>query len=423
MAAEELRTTNAANGMRARRFGGAINYAAAMPSAAVQQEVQPATQTYTAAPVQAPAPNINTQVPQVPDVQPTAPATPSVQTQPTQQTAAVPSVPVRPTMQTIPARAGVTADPLTDPYAYIEQMYGPRETAEERMARERREYNNQRIANMLGLFTGIGNMLVTSGNRYGRKVVSPDYATAASKGIMTNELQRRQQEKSRLDAIQSQQQLDAQRERMRREADEKAWNRAYRIGKDAADDAWRREKAASDNAYRKAKDAADIAYKKERDKKQDDFNMARIREQQRRTNVMASNRGGGTRGSSRDSNNYTDVPVPGYDSGVRVSKTAWNSMKKRQMYSELAKENPTWFIDNGWGERDEFGGTSRLKEDELGQAIVEYIHAYPDSEASKRAIQELVRMRGSDPDEEGMKGARSTVGESSEDYDEDNHFD
>jgi hypothetical protein len=92
--------------------------------------------------------------------------------------------------------------------------------------------------------------------------------------------------------------------------------------------------------------------------------------------------------------------VPGYDKGVRVSKTAWNSMKKRQMYSDLVKENPTWFTDNGWGERNDIGDIARLKEDELEQAIVEYIHANPDSEASKRAIQELVRMRDSDPSED-----------------------
>ena len=207
MAAEdELRTTNAVNGVRARRFGGAINYAAAAPRTNVQQEGQPMTQHYAATPVQAPAPNISTAVPQVPNVQPTAPATtvqPSLAATPTPATALrQPVAPVQPAVQQMPARPGVTANPLTDPYAYIEQMYGPRETPEEQAARERREYNNQRIANMLGLFTGIGNMLVTSSNRYGRAVKSPDLAEAADKGIMTRELQRREREKTRLEAVQ-----------------------------------------------------------------------------------------------------------------------------------------------------------------------------------------------------------------------------
>lgn len=404
MAAEELRTTNAVNGMRARRFGRAINYAAAMPRAAVQQEEQPVTQTYTAAPAQAPAPNINTQVPQVPNVQPSEPVTPTQPTAPTTPVAQPQSVqPTRQVAQTMPARPGVTANPLTDPYAYIEQMYGPSETLEERQARERREYNNQRIANMLGLFTGIGNMLVTSGSRYGRKVDSPDFATAAAKGIMTNEVKRREEDKSRLAAVQKQQQLDAQREKMQRDADERAWNHAYKVRKDAADDKWRREKDARDAAYRKGKDDADMAFKREQADKQNKISMGRLAEQRRHNSVMEGKSGGsgGTRGGGgRSSGSYTDVPVPGYDRGVRVSKTAWNSMKKRQMYSELVKEKPEWFTQNGWGERNDIGDIARLKEDELEQAIVEYIHANPDSEASKRAVQELVRMRDSDPSED-----------------------
>ena len=407
MAAEELRTTNAVNGMRARRFGGAINYAAAMPRAAVQQEEQPVMQTSTAAPVQTPAPDINTQMPQVPNVQPTAPTTPIQQTAPTAPVVQTqPVAPVQQTPQTMPARPGVTADPLTDPDAYFEQMYGPRETPEERAARERKEYNNQRIANMLGLFTGIGNMLVTSSNRYGRKVESPDFATAAAKGIMANEVKRREEDRSRLAAVQKQQQLDAQREKARRDAEERAWNHAYKASKDAADDKWRREKDARDTAYRKAKDDADMAFKREQAERQNKFNMGRLAEQRRHNSAMetkstGSGGTGGTRGGGgRSSGSYTDVPVPGYDKGVRVSKTAWNSMKKRQMYSELVKENPQWFTDNGWSERDSIGEVSRLKEDELEQAIVEYIHANPDSEASKRAIQELVRMRDSDPSED-----------------------
>lgn len=394
MAAEELRTTSAVNGMRARRFGGAINYAAAMQTAAIQQEEQPVTQQYAAAPVQAPAPTINTQVLQVPNVQPTAPV---VQTQPVAPSQSV--QPTRQVAQTMPARPGVTADPMTNPYAYIEQMYGPRETLEERQARERREYNNQRIANMLGLFTGIGNMLVTSSSRYGRKVESPDFAAAAAKGIMTNEVKRREEDKSRLAAVQKQQQLDAQRERLQRDADERAWNHAYKVRKDAADDKWRREKDARDAAYRKGKDDADMAFKREQAERQNKISMGRLAEQRRHNSVMESRStgGGGSRGGGSRSGNYTDVPVPGYDKGVRVSKTAWNSMKKRQMYSELVKENPQWFTDNGWGERNDIGDIARLKEDELEQAIVEYIHANPDKEASKRAIQELVRMRDSDP--------------------------
>lgn len=393
--------------MRASRFGGAINYAAAMPRAAVQQEEQPVTQTYTSAPVQAPAPDINTQMPQVPNVQPTAPTTPIQQTAPTAPVVQTrPVAPVQQTPQTMPARPGVTADPLTDPYAYIEQMYGPRETPEERAARERKEYNNQRIANMLGLFTGIGNMLVTSSNRYGRAVKSPDFAEAAAKGIMANEVKRREEDRSRLAAVQKQQQLDAQREKARRDAEERAWNHAYKASKDAADDKWRREKDARDTAYRKAKDDADMAFKREQAERQNKFNMGRLAEQRRHNSVMetkstGSGGTGGTRGGGgRSSGNYTDVPVPGYDRGVRVSKTAWNSMKKRQMYSDLVKDNPTWFTENGWSERDSLGDVSRLKEDELEQAIVEYIHANPDSEASKRAIQELVRMRDSDPSED-----------------------
>ena len=410
MAAEELRTTNAVNGMRARRFGGAINYAAAMPRAAVQQEEQPVTQHYETAPVQAPATTINTQAPQVPNVQPTAPVTPMQQTAPTAPVVQTrPVAPVQQTPQTMPARPGVTANPLTDPYAYIEQMYGPRETLEERQARERREYNNQRIANMLGLFTGIGNMLVTSSSRYGRKVDSPDFATAAAKGIMTNEVKRREEDKSRLAAVQKQQQLDAQREKMQRDADERAWNHAYKVRKDAADDKWRREKDARDTAYRKAKDDADMAFKRERAEKQDEFNMKNLKERRRHNSRMeeiSNTRSQGT-GGRRDS--YIDVPVPGYDPGIRVSKTGWNSMKKRQMYSELVKENEKWFADNGWGERDSMGDISRLKEDELEQAIVEYIHANPDSEASKRAVQELVKMRDSDPSED-IRGSEEEEG-------------
>jgi len=304
---------------------------------------------------------------------------------------------------------------MTDPYAYIEQMYGPRETVEERLERERKEYNNQRIANMIGLFTGIGNMLVTSGNRYGRAVKSPDFAEAAAKGIMTNEVKRREEDKSRLAAVQKQQQLDAQREKMRRDADERAWNRAYKVRKDAADDKWRREKDARDAAYRKGKDEADMAFKREQAERQGNISMERLKEQRRHNSVMESkSRSSSTRGGGGRSANYTDVPVPGYDRGVRVSKTAWNSMKKRQMYAELAKENDKWFKDNGWGERNDLGDISRLKEDELEQAIVEYIHAYPDSEASKRAIQELVRMRDSDPDEEGIMTGRTGGGSVSE---------
>lgn len=330
----------------------------------------------------------------------------------------MPVQPTRQVAQTIPARPGVTANPLTDPYAYIEQMYGPRETLEERQARERREYNNQRIANMLGLFTGIGNMLVTSSSRYGRKVESPDFATAAAKGIMTNEVKRREEDKSRLAAVQKQQQLDAQRERLQRDADERAWNHAYKVKKDAADDKWRREKDARDAAYRKGKDDADMAFKRERAEKQDEFNMKNLKERRRHNSRMeeiSNTRIQGT-GGRRDS--YTDVPVPGYDPGIRVSKTAWNSMKKRQMYSELVKENEKWFIDNGWGERDSMGDISRLKEEELEQAIVQYIHDYPDSEASKRAVQELVRMRDSDPDEGGINIGRDNVTEQ-EEHDED----
>lgn len=395
MAAEELRTTNEVNGMRTRRFGGAINYAAAMPRADVQQEEQPVTQHYAATQVQAP--------PQVPNMQPTAPTTPTAT--PTQQTAPVvqtqQAAPVQQTPQPMPARPGVTADPMTNPYAYIEQMYGPRETLEERQARERREYNNQRIANMLGLFTGIGNMLVTSSSRYGRKVDSPDFASAAAKGILAREMKRREEDKSRLAAVQKQQQLDAQREKMQRDADERAWNHAYKVRKDAADDKWRREKDARDAAYRKGKDDADMAFKREQADKQNKISMGRLAEQRRHNSVMEGKSGGtgGTRGG-RNSGNYTDVPVPGYDRGVRVSKTAWNSMKKRQMYSELVKEKPEWFTQNGWGERNDIGDIARLKEDELEQAIVEYIHANPDSEASKRAVQELVRMRDSDPSED-----------------------
>lgn len=81
---EEMRTTTAVNGMRARRFGGAINYARTpKPAVAVQpagmkvDEIAPVTQHYEANPVQAPAPSINTAMPSVPNVQPTAPTAPT----------------------------------------------------------------------------------------------------------------------------------------------------------------------------------------------------------------------------------------------------------------------------------------------------------------------------------------------------------
>lgn len=304
------------------------------------------------------------------------------------------------TAQPMAPGSGVTADPMTDPYGYIEQMYGPRETLEERQERERREYSRQQINNMLGLFTGIGNMLVTSGSRFGRAVKSPDLGEAAAKGIMAREVKRKEEDKTRLAAVQRQQQLDAQREKMKRDADERAWNHAYKVNKDAADDRWRREKDARDAAYRKGKDDRDMAFRREQAERQNRISIGRLAEQRRHNGVMESkSTGRGGRSAS-----YTDVPVPGYDRGVRVSKTAWNAMKKRQMYSELVRENKQWFEDNGWGERDSMTDeVRRMKEEELEQAIVQYIHENPDSEASKRAVQELVRMRDSDPDESGME--------------------
>ena len=203
---------------------------------------------------------------------------------------------------------------------------------------------------------------------------------------------------------------------MRRDAEDRAWNRAYKVRKDAADDKWRREKDARDAAYRKSKDDADMAFKRERAEKQDEFNMKNLKERRRHNSAMESKIAGtgGTRGGGVV-RSYTDVPVPGYDPGVRVSKTAWNSMKKRQMYSELVKDNEKWFADNGWGERDSMGDIHRLKEEELEQAIVQYIHDNPDSEASKRAIQELVKMRDSDPDDIG----RGNETQQEEEYDKD----
>ena len=423
MTPEEQRIANAGGGMRARRFGGAVNYAAALATPHTEREagagqpaglkvndIPPVTQHYDAAPVEAPAPNISTTMPAVPNVRPALP----------DQTQGTPAAtqgqqlvqPRQVTAQTMPARPGVTADPMTDPYAYIEQMYGPRETPEERAARERREYNNQRIANMLGLFTGIGNMLVTSGNRFGRAVESPNFGEAAAKGVMKRELERRKREEGRLEAMQRQQQLDTQREKMKRDAEDRAWNRAYKAKKDEADDRWRRDKDARDAAYRKSKDEADMAFKREQAERQNKLSLGRLAKQKRHNGVMET-KGGSTRGSGSRSN-YTDVPVPGYDRGVRVSKTSWNAMKKRQMYSELAKEDAKWFEENGWGERDQItGDMHRLDENAMEQAIVQYIHDHPDSEATKRAVQELTRLRDADPDEAGMDASREDDPDSS----------
>lgn len=93
---KETRTTTAVNGMRARRFGGAINYARTpKPAVAVQpagmkvDEIAPVTQHYEANPVQAPAVNIGTMKPAVPNVQPKAPVTTNLQSV-LQQDAAAP---------------------------------------------------------------------------------------------------------------------------------------------------------------------------------------------------------------------------------------------------------------------------------------------------------------------------------------------
>ena len=263
------------NGMRARRFGGAINYAMrttptnqpAPQPMMHEDETPPVTQHYSATPVQAPAATISTKMPQVPNVQPTAPVSTNrqsaqpqgvVTTNPLQQRLAAS---LRNTPKPMPARPGVTANPLTDPYAYIEQMYGPRETAEERAARERREYKHQQINNWLGMLGALGNMVVTSSSRYGRAVKNPNLAEAAAKGILKNSLQRREREEDRLAAVQKQQQLDAQREKARRDAEERAWNLRYKMDKDAADDKWRREKSAADDAFRREQ----LAYQQQRD--------------------------------------------------------------------------------------------------------------------------------------------------------------
>ena len=88
-------------------------------------------------PVTAPPTTINegAQV-SVPTVNPTVSVQPTEQQTASvvQQTGASATVPpvqrqAAPVQQSVPTRQGVTADPRTNPYEYIEQMYGPQETA------------------------------------------------------------------------------------------------------------------------------------------------------------------------------------------------------------------------------------------------------------------------------------------------------
>ncbi len=446
---DELSTTNAVNGMRVGRFGGAINYAVRStpkqpaPQPMIQEdETPPVTQHYEAAPVQAPAPDISTTMPQVPDVQPTEPVQPSLAATPTtaQTTAQTdaqtqPKAPVQQIPKPMPARPGVTANPMTDPYAYFEQMYGPSETLEERQARERREYKNQQISNWLGTLGALGNMVVTSSSRYGRAVKSPDIAQAAANGIMTQAAKRREEDRSRLAAVQKQQQLDAQREKMKRDADERAWNHAYKVKKDEADDRWRREKDERDDAYRreqldyqKQRDSDRLNFDKTKEKERRAIEYAKLADQrkERRQNIeieamkFAAEQARYEREHS--SKDEIVLPHPSYPNGLHIAKSVWNDATKNvvisMLYNEAEKQRKEEF--KKWKEHEEatnwkyrhfgrgFEKTPRPKNwfDEFAgdinnldyrspdaeYLIVSYLSTHPDSEASKNVVNMLQSM-------------------------------
>ena len=449
--ADEHKSQTAMNGMRARRFGGAVNYsrsrAAATPTPAPQPmeqeaDIPPVTQHFTATSVQAPAPTINTAMPSVPNVQPTAPTAPTIQ--PTQAQGAAPgngmtfgaSPMTRPTptqlnARPLPPAPGVTADPMTNPYAYIEQLYGRRETAAEKAERERKEYNRQRISNWLSVLGGIGNMLVTSGNRYGRAVKSPDFAKAAAKGIMTNEMQRRANEESRLEAIQKQQQLDAQREKMRRDAEERAWNRAFLSDKAKAEQDFRnrqleynKSKDIRQQEYVKQRDAERLAFEREKHKQdvgirysqlaaQRENNAARLelikaQEQRRRTDANRN----------RTNRDEVVLPHPNYPEGIHVAKSVWNGPTQGVVLQMLMAEDKARTKERikewrdkesatNWRYRHFKSGAKEPKprswfdevfgkdvEPDTAMMITAYLAAHPDSEASMKAIEMLQRMSG-----------------------------
>jgi len=462
------------NGMRARRFGGAVNYsrsrAAATPTPAPQPMEQetdtpPVTQHYTATSVEAPAPSINTAMPSVPNVQPTAPTAPTMQ--PTQAQGAAPgngmtfgaSPMTRPTptqlnARPLPPAPGVTADPRTDPYAYIEQLYGRRETAAEKAERERREYNNQRIANWVSMLGALGNLVATSSSRYGRAVKSPDFAKAAAQGILTNELQRRDNEQSRLEAIRYQQQMDAQREKARRDADERAWNHAMR---QREYDAQRKDREAADAfrrqqfAYQQKRDADELAFKRDQAKQQRSFQYSQLAERRKdRASRESIELLKATERQSRDAANRKKrdevvLPHPQMPHGLHVAKSVWNGPTQKVVLSLLFDEANRRHKDElkawrdyenehdftyrhfksgastpkpkNWFEEQFYSSPLDGEAPDAETMITSYLAAFPDSEASKRVVQMLQDMSEDEGDEAYTANPKATYGDSE---DEDN---
>lgn len=280
---------------------------------------------------------------------------------------------------------------------------------------------------MLGV---LGNMISASSSRYGRAVKSPDFAKAAAHGILTNELQRRDNEQRRLEAIRHQQQMDAQREKARRDADERAWNHAYKASKDAADDRWRRDKDARDAAYRKEqfeyqkqRDADRLAFDKERAEQQRRISYSRLAEQRKsresredieKVKIAIQAQRAANGGANRDD---VVLPVPGYQHGLHVAKGVWNGPTRKLVLGMLVREAEEQRKKDvkAWRENEEktdltykwfktgpstpkprnwfdvnFGGVDDSSTDE--DMILAYIATHVDSEASKQAIKMLEDM-------------------------------
>lgn len=293
--------------------------------------------------------------------------------------------------------SGNYPDMATDPYGYLAARYGKQETPADVAERERKERNQARVAGMLGLFTGIGNMLVTSSNRYGRGVKSPDFAKTVSDGLVSREKKRREEEQIAATAAAKQQEQDQKRKDM-------AWNRAFKA-QEAKDKQtrWEAEQNAKAAANADKLKADNDNKKAERENR---LSIAKIQAEEKAKNRAATNqRAAADRalrreianskgsGNSRVTNTATNIRIND-DYEVNLPHNKWKDSPEnvRKVY-ELAKkidpeyfgEETKWYEDNG----------KTLKvNDELRQAIASYVQDHPGDDVTR----ELMRLNGDDPD-------------------------
>lgn len=276
-----------------------------------------------------------------------------------------------------------------NPYQWIMNKFAPQEPPKNLEEQRRREQNQAKIAGMLGLFTGIGNMLVTSSNRFGRAVTSPDFAKPVTEGIAAREKQRRENEALAREQAYKDQQLELQRDKMKADAAEKAWNHSFKQSQEAAknkhNEALLKLKADNEKANRESREKMHAAGIKSRE-----GIAAAARSQALKIHEDKKKNGLYGRGGSK---NDTTPIYTGNGRMVDVPKSKWSSSTARSVYKTAYEEaaaeakksgaSMNWFEDKGWA-----ADATKMTDDDMMSALADYFYEHPNS-AAVEAVNKL----------------------------------